>query len=181
MSDTTAPADLGLIQRLVNTLDVETGTDELAAPGGPGRFAAPYGLSLRDDELPRLVTLRESLRAVLLHHAGTEVPDERSAPLTPLLEAAPLVVRVAPGGGAALVPASGLTGLRELTARIAAAIALGQARGEWRRLKACHADDCEWAYYDRSPAGRRRWCSMQVCGSRAKMRNYRSRQRRTTE
>ncbi|WP_199844976.1 CGNR zinc finger domain-containing protein, partial [Streptomyces scabiei] len=46
--------------------------------------------------------------------------------------------------------------------------------GTWQRLKACEAPDCHWAYYDRSPAGRGRWCSMQVCGARAKMRRYRA-------
>ncbi|WP_280641204.1 CGNR zinc finger domain-containing protein, partial [Streptomyces afghaniensis] len=46
--------------------------------------------------------------------------------------------------------------------------------GTWTRLKACEAADCLWAYYDRSPAGRGRWCSMQVCGARAKMRRYRA-------
>ncbi|MFE7121750.1 CGNR zinc finger domain-containing protein, partial [Streptomyces sp. NPDC057654] len=33
---------------------------------------------------------------------------------------------------------------------------------------------CQWVFYDRSPAGRGRWCSMAVCGSRAKMRAYRA-------
>ncbi|MDX3067990.1 CGNR zinc finger domain-containing protein, partial [Streptomyces sp. ND04-05B] len=44
----------------------------------------------------------------------------------------------------------------------------------WQRLKGCGAPDCHWAYFDRSPAGRGRWCSMQVCGARAKMRRYRA-------
>ncbi|NED72902.1 CGNR zinc finger domain-containing protein, partial [Streptomyces sp. SID9944] len=48
--------------------------------------------------------------------------------------------------------------------------------GTWTRLKACEAADCHWAYYDRSPAGRGRWCSMRVCGARAKMRRYRARE-----
>ncbi|HCA85446.1 MAG TPA: hypothetical protein DEQ61_08115, partial [Streptomyces sp.] len=66
-------------------------------------------------------------------------------------------------------------GAAAFTARVAAAIAAATADGSWLRLKACEADNCRWAYYDRSPAGRSRWCTMQVCGSRAKMRAYRRR------
>uniref|UniRef100_UPI0011B05F6F CGNR zinc finger domain-containing protein n=1 Tax=Streptomyces sp. FM008 TaxID=1983802 RepID=UPI0011B05F6F len=62
-----------------------------------------------------------------------------------------------------------------LTARVAAAVARGSLDGSWQRLKACEDETCRWAYYDRSPAGRGRWCSMEVCGARAKMRAYRAR------
>ncbi|MGW0547614.1 CGNR zinc finger domain-containing protein [Streptomyces altiplanensis] len=55
-----------------------------------------------------------------------------------------------------------------------AASATAAAEGAWPRLKACEAQDCRWAYYDRSPAGRSRWCSTAVCGSRAKTRGYRA-------
>ncbi|WP_199845980.1 CGNR zinc finger domain-containing protein, partial [Streptomyces europaeiscabiei] len=61
-----------------------------------------------------------------------------------------------------------------LVSRVAAAVAEALTAGTWQRLKACEAPDCHWAYYDRSPAGRGRWCSMQVCGARAKMRRYRA-------
>ncbi|WP_251499189.1 CGNR zinc finger domain-containing protein, partial [Actinacidiphila cocklensis] len=61
----------------------------------------------------------------------------------------------------------------ELTAAVAAAIVRATADGTWPRLKACAADTCRWVYYDRSPAGRSRWCTMAICGSRAKMRTYR--------
>jgi predicted RNA-binding Zn ribbon-like protein len=45
----------------------------------------------------------------------------------------------------------------------------------WPRLKVCSADDCQWAFYDRSPTRSGCWCSMQICGSRAKSRAYRNR------
>ncbi|HEX4441927.1 MAG TPA: CGNR zinc finger domain-containing protein [Galbitalea sp.] len=43
------------------------------------------------------------------------------------------------------------------------------------RVRECAADDCELVFYDDSRAGSRRWCSMQRCGNRAKVRAYRSR------
>jgi predicted RNA-binding Zn ribbon-like protein len=177
MSEGTAPGALELVRRLVNTLDVESGADELAAPGGLTAFADAQGLSLPPDSLTEVRRLREALRAALLAHTGTDVPPARLAELDALLEAAPLVLHLDATGAAALRPAAGLHGVSDLTARVAAALATGQVAGTWQRLKACRAHDCLWAYYDRSPAGRRRWCSMQVCGSRSKMREYRARRR----
>lgn len=50
--------------------------------------------------------------------------------------------------------------------------------GDLRRIKQCPGtDDCGWLFYDASKNGRRQWCSMEGCGSRAKMRRYYARQR----
>ena len=43
------------------------------------------------------------------------------------------------------------------------------------RLRRCAAEDCGMLYLDTSRAGSRRWCSMQRCGNRAKVRAHRSR------
>jgi len=45
------------------------------------------------------------------------------------------------------------------------------------RVRICGAEDCSARFYDRSPAGRRRWCSMDTCGNVAKARRHRARQR----
>ncbi|MER8009369.1 CGNR zinc finger domain-containing protein [Streptomyces sp. NPDC094149] len=160
-----APGGLALVESLVNTLDVASGADALDTEDGRARFG------LTQDQVPAARELRESLRAALLAHAG-HPPHTRVVPLDELLAAAPLRVTVdATDGSAALTPADG----RPLLSRVAAAVAESLIAGTWLRLKACEADTCHWAYYDRSPAGRGRWCSMQVCGARAKMRRYRAR------
>lgn len=43
------------------------------------------------------------------------------------------------------------------------------------RLRECAADDCGHLYLDTSRSGNRRWCSMQRCGNRAKVRAHRAR------
>jgi len=43
------------------------------------------------------------------------------------------------------------------------------------RVRECSADDCSLVYLDTSRAGTRRWCSMQRCGNRAKVRAHRAR------
>ncbi|MFI8436768.1 CGNR zinc finger domain-containing protein [Streptomyces sp. NPDC079020] len=169
-----APGALVLIEDLVNTLDIETGADALDTADG----RAAFGLTA--DGVPGARDLREALRAACLAHAGHRTPAGAPAPppLDELLAAAPLRVSVDAAGAASLRPvtaAAGATGTAALTARVAEVIAAAAADGTWPRLKACEAESCRWAYYDRSPAGRRRWCSMSVCGARAKMRAYRAR------
>jgi predicted RNA-binding Zn ribbon-like protein len=43
------------------------------------------------------------------------------------------------------------------------------------RVHECEGRDCGWLFLDTSKAGRRRWCSMEICGNRAKVRRYRER------
>jgi predicted RNA-binding Zn ribbon-like protein len=45
--------------------------------------------------------------------------------------------------------------------------------GPLDRLKAC--EECPWLFLDTSRNRSRRWCSMDDCGSRRKMRRYRER------
>ncbi|NUK82641.1 CGNR zinc finger domain-containing protein, partial [Streptomyces lunaelactis] len=152
-----APGGLALIEALVNTLDIETGVDSLDTAEGRAR------LLIEERDLPAALELREALRAACLAHAGHHPPGAVSpATLGSLLRDAPLLVCVTDDGGAALRPA--VPG--PLLSRVAEAIATAVGDGTWARLKACEAEDCRWAYYDRSPAARRRWCSMSVCGAR---------------
>jgi predicted RNA-binding Zn ribbon-like protein len=49
------------------------------------------------------------------------------------------------------------------------------ATTELAQVKACPGKDCGWLFLDRS--GRRRWCTMEVCGNRAKARRHAARAR----
>jgi predicted RNA-binding Zn ribbon-like protein len=50
------------------------------------------------------------------------------------------------------------------------------ASGDWRSVRACPGTGCGWLFLD--PGGRRRWCTMAVCGNRAKARRFAERHRR---
>jgi predicted RNA-binding Zn ribbon-like protein len=45
------------------------------------------------------------------------------------------------------------------------------------RLRICASETCSARFFDRSPAGQRRWCSMRTCGNEAKARRHRARLR----
>jgi predicted RNA-binding Zn ribbon-like protein len=168
-----APGGLALVESLLNTVDFASGADALDT----AECRARLGLTDDPERLEEARELRESLRATLLAHAG-HPPHRAVTPLGDLLARVPLHVTVDPGdGSAALAPADP----EPLPSRIAAAVAEALVAGTWSRLKACESPTCHWAYYDRSPAGRGRWCSMQVCGARAKMRRYRAKEPRRPE
>ena len=46
---------------------------------------------------------------------------------------------------------------------------------EPERIRRCDADDCRRVFRDESRTANRRWCSMQRCGNRAKVRAHRAR------
>ncbi len=44
------------------------------------------------------------------------------------------------------------------------------------RIRRCAAADCDIVFYDESRSNNRRWCAMERCGNRAKVRAFRERQ-----
>jgi predicted RNA-binding Zn ribbon-like protein len=44
-------------------------------------------------------------------------------------------------------------------------------------VRACSSNTCQWFFLDTSKNHRRRWCSMKLCGNRAKVRKFYARQR----
>jgi predicted RNA-binding Zn ribbon-like protein len=61
---------------------------------------------------------------------------------------------------------------------LAIAVAVGDllTSGDDRVVSACSGRGCGWLFTN--PTGRRRWCSMAVCGNRAKARRHAARHRR---
>jgi predicted RNA-binding Zn ribbon-like protein len=200
-----APGELEIVRRFVNTLDIESGTDELDSPGallgwlresglaGPGQDRQAGG-PVTEADLRRAVVLREALRGVLSCHltAGIE-PDgsERDGTVSPhradgrasaptaaarLREAAAaLRIRFEVSHDGQVAAAPGGSGVAADLARLLLIAAEAATTGTWNRLKVCSAENCQWAFYDRSPTRTGCWCSMRGCGSRAKSRAYRRR------
>lgn len=70
-----------------------------------------------------------------------------------------------------------VTGTQVLGAAAAEAIEL-LTTDEPSRLRECAAERCPLLFYDTSRPGTRRWCSMQRCGNRHKVRTHRTKPRR---
>ena len=174
-----APGSLRLVQALVNTLNAETGRDLLGtAAEAVGWLAAgrlmPAGFRLTGAQHGALVELREAIRQVLGAHTDRRDDPEAASRLTLALASCRLTPAIDPAGGVRLVSADHDPFCRVI-GDVAVAIAEAAAIGTWGRLKCCPGRRCGWAFYDRSASSRSRWCSMQVCGARTKMRAYRGR------
>jgi len=177
-----APGSLRLVQALVNTLNAEFARDLLGTRETAAAWLTAAGLlpalsagpALSAAEHAALLEVREAIRGVLAAHTSQD-PDQAAADrLTRALASCRLTVTARPDGGMSLASADHDPFSRALGA-IAVAIAEAAATGTWARLKSCPGHLCGWAFYDRSAAARSRWCSMQLCGARAKMRTYRAR------
>lgn len=52
------------------------------------------------------------------------------------------------------------------------AVSVLTSQQELARVELCPAEDCGWLFLDESKNRRRRWCSMETCGNRAKARRH---------
>ena len=173
--------DVGLVRDFVNTYDVDEGADELASPAALAawlrqRETLGDGQRATDADLALARELREALRAELRSHHGEPVAAGARERLDALAADLPLRVAFGERDQPALAPGN-REGARAGLAAILATVATLAQSGEWRRLKVCPADDCQVAFYDESRNRSRRWCSMEACGNRSKLRAFRERGR----
>ena len=172
--DQGAPGRLELVRAFLNTRDVEDGIEELATRAQARAWLEAHRLPAQDAvDAGRLRALREALRDLLLANNGQ--PHDEAALDKVRAEAAAVGLRVRfdGNGSSALVPAGG--GTDAVVAELLGIVHEAMAAGTWPRLKACRSETCEWAFYDRSRNRSGTWCSMAVCGNRAKVRSYRRR------
>ncbi len=174
-----APGELEQVRGFVNTFDLETGVDDLAAASDLGDWVLARGLAEGEvratrPDLDRAIALREAFRAILLSHTdGVPAPAQAYRTLDETAERAELSLRFDDQGGASMQ--SGAAGVDAALGRLLTIVHEAIAAGSWTRLKACRDHTCEWAFYDHTKNRSGTWCTMQVCGNRAKARTYRER------
>jgi predicted RNA-binding Zn ribbon-like protein len=175
-----APEPLDVVQRFVNSVDLDDGEEELVSPTALRDWLVGRGLMqpndpVTDGDLRRAVDVREGLRALLLANNGEPFDAAAVERLDRAASRAGLRLRFRPGGCADFEPDA--TGVDGALARLLAIVAEARVEGTWERLKACPREDCEWAFSDHSKNRSGRWCTMEVCGNVAKARAFRERQR----
>ena len=173
------PHSLELVIDFVNTLDPDEGTDSFATRDGLGSWLVDRGLlsaadlPLREVDRREALRLREALLALMLAHNGVVAEGDAAGALDEAAHRGKLGVQFRSDGSAPLKPrAEGFAGA---LAEVVVPVAEAARDGSWQRVKACRADDCQWAFYDRSRNRSGVWCDMAVCGNRAKVRAYRQR------
>ena len=175
-----APGRLLLVQEFVNSYDVELDADDLADLDALRSWLRERDLvgerdQLAPGDLERARAFREALRSLLEGGVGGAPAAESVQALNAIPAGALLRVSFDEEGRPALEPAG--DGLDRALAELLAIIEFSSCEGTWQRLKVCAEDSCRWAFYDRSKNRSGSWCSMAVCGNRAKARSYRERHR----
>jgi predicted RNA-binding Zn ribbon-like protein len=168
---TPAPAPLRMVQRFVNTVDIEHGREELATPSALCDLLLEIGAldaaeELGEHDLRHALEVREALRELLLANNGGTCGHESLATLERAGKAAHLSLRFDAGARSRLGPAA--DGLDAALGRLLAVVHDAMAAGTWARLKACRREVCYWVFYDQSKNRSSKWCAMSVCGNRTK-------------
>jgi predicted RNA-binding Zn ribbon-like protein len=182
-----APGELALVQAFINShydLELEHGADLFATPASLAAWMHRRGLlgpgeSISAGDVRRAVRVREALRSVAEDN-GRDDHRRLEAALAALDEAGrgPQVsVRFGTDGPHLVAVAA--RGVDGGIATVLAIAARAMIDGSWRRLKVCPGEQCGWAFYDHSRNQSGRWCSMAVCGGRAKARTHYRRHRGT--
>ena len=169
-----APEPLRLVQTFVNTLDVESAPSPQEIADSMRAWLAEHGVAgATASEVARAVEFRDLVRRMLQHDGCVAHDREIRETVNRISGAAPLRVQFHEDGLIALEPAE--QGFDAALGNIVGAIFESMADGTWSRLKLCRMENCRWVYYDSSRNSSGNWCSMSVCGNRAKARAYRRR------
>ncbi|WP_349902562.1 CGNR zinc finger domain-containing protein [Parafrigoribacterium humi] len=136
------------------------------------RFAGIDG-TVTDRDLLDATALRAAIARIVTARSRDEQPGRDDVDVINLFAATPDIPPALPGGSRQ----AGRTRARAsqaLSAMAREAIGLFGAEST-ARVRECAADDCGLVFYDESRSNNRRWCSMQRCGNRAKVRAHRAR------
>ncbi|MGW6545804.1 CGNR zinc finger domain-containing protein [Streptomyces massasporeus] len=167
---------------------------ELTVTGGPGAFARwevlhepadlvtwagrsrlPDGLDLTVSaaELEGARTLRDAVFLLAADRAhGRPLRTAQVDLVNAAAAAPPLIARIEPDGTRAWAPGATGTHLLATVARDAIDLFTGPHAD---RVRECGAHNCHLLFVDTSRPGRRRWCAMEHCGNREKVRAHRAR------
>jgi len=178
-----APGDLALVQRFLNTVDLEEERDEFGTTDGFSAWLREAkllgeGESASEEERGRAVAVREALRGLTLANNGGPLYPVDVATLNRAAAEHTLRLRFLAPRTARLE--SEHSGAESALARILSLVFTAMVDGSWARLKACRRHSCRWAFYDHSKNRSSSWCSMAVCGNRTKAETYRRRRHKVS-
>lgn len=148
-------------------------TDWLVDDRAVKLFAAGHGLALAaadiDAARQALVEARGIIQALFESAIDGEVDGKTAAEVNGILARSDVRFLVADEGPQVAVSSSDTRQRLAVEAVVDAVAMLGDRPD---RIRTCEHADCTLWFLDTSKAGRRRWCSMDQCGNRAKARRH---------
>lgn len=176
-----APGELEVLQRFLNLHDHEPSGREVDPPLEMIRdFLVERGLLTPDErfgetERETALALRRALRNLIAAGGDRLAPDDAEV-IDRLGIEAGLHPHFHPGRAPTIEPRG--TGAAAALGHLLAVAFLAAVDGSFAHLKLCADPTCRAVFFDRSRNRSGKWCSMEACGNRAKVRAFRERQRR---
>jgi predicted RNA-binding Zn ribbon-like protein len=171
------PAELSLVKAVLNSADIEEGTDRFETAESIRAWLIERDLPGADApwterERATLTGFREALRSVVAAH-GAAPPPKALEVIATAARTASITIEFDVTGATDLRPTG--HGLDGLIGRLLGDVASAQRMGTWDNLRVCRRDVCRWAFYDASRNHSGVWCTMSICGNRVKSANLRRR------
>lgn len=160
-----------------NTGALPDNIEQFHAPSDLGRWLHDrldsIDPNVNERELSDALGLRSAIASLALGALRGHFPDAADIDILNLFAAMPDIPPVLDGGSRQ----AGASRLRTQQALSSIARDAIRILGDdtVARIRQCSADDCDLVYLDTSRSANRRWCSMQRCGNRAKVRAHRAR------
>jgi predicted RNA-binding Zn ribbon-like protein len=176
--------DLDSALDFLNTLDLDDGqlVEHFSQPSDVAAWFSDHGLIHPESrsrwtstDLDRVRLVRRALRDVVESVVDHRRPERDSVDLVNTTLESRRPARLELDGSAVRIGHRHAEApVSDALAVIAEAIVNELAAGRPERLRICANDQCRWTFFDSSPTGRRRWCSMASCGNRAKAARHRA-------
>jgi predicted RNA-binding Zn ribbon-like protein len=178
-----APGRLALVQRFINTWNREFPVehDRLGTTRAAVAWLRDNGLvpddarvgTVQPSELAALRDLREAIRSLVTANVTGSCDPSALHVINMAAAASPMILAIDDDGRSHL--RAHAPGIHRAVATLLAIMHDAQVVDDWPRLKGCR--QCGYAFFDRSKNRSATWCSMSICGNRAKNRAYHQRQR----
>ncbi|NBC19719.1 MAG: hypothetical protein GVY06_01515 [Alphaproteobacteria bacterium] len=127
-------------------------------------------------ELRRAIEWREALHSVLVAvQAGAPLPETARETVETVIRQSQSDARLGPGGAGLAWQADPTEPLALVLTRLGLAAPEFLTGPDLSRLRTC--ERCSWMFVDRGRGRARRWCSMSLCGNRAKAARHYARTR----
>ncbi len=182
--------DLDSALDFINTLDLDDGqlVEHFKDPSDVATWFTDHGLIHPEArshwtaaDLAHVRHVRGALRDVVESVVDHRVPARASVDLVNSTLESRRPARLELDGSAVRIGhRHAETPMSDALAVVAEAIVEELAAGRPERFRICANDQCRWTFFDSSPTGRRRWCSMASCGNRAKAARHRARAKAET-
>ncbi len=183
-ASTPAPGDLEVLQRFLNLHQHAADGSTLDPPLEMVRnFLVDRGLLAPEERFTRsdretYLDLRRALRGLIDADEGEPLAPADAEIIDRLGVEAGLHPHFHAEREPTLEPRG--EGVAAAFGRIVAIAFVASFDGTFEHLKLCASEDCRAVFFDRSKNHSGRWCSMETCGNRAKVRAWRQRQRVTS-